>query len=349
MKVNVKLTCTALFVVLCCWSCTNDTEIPPPDVSHLRAPVTTLRFDQDLMDLDTATLAAGMATLEDTYGELANIYFTHIIPLRRGDLSPSEQTEVLKAFLTFPLIQEIDEAVQTQFPEAKLAEKELELEQALRYYHYYLPDAPLPDTLVTYLAQFELAGFLYGDGNLGVGLDFFLGPDYNYTDVDPREPIFSNYLARTYTPDHFTAKLMRLLIEDYLPRPRAGRLIDYIAYEGKILYLLDRVLPETPDSILHEVSTEEMAWLKDNEVRIYAHLQKEKQLYDTSADLIRKLTQPAPNSPGMPLASPGRAVNYLGRRIVEDYVQANPQVTMEALLRLDDGQALLAGARYKPK
>lgn len=349
MEVNAKLTVSTLLIVLSCWSCTREEELPPPDISNVTAPLEILRFDRSLMGLDTNQLAQGITSLDQAYGEFADVYFTHIIPLRRGDFSPQEQPDVLKAFLTFPLIKEIDGKIQEQFSEQALAEQQQALEQALRYYKFYLPAAPLPDTLVTYLAQFELAGFLYGDGNLAVGLDFFLGPDYDYESVDPREPIFSSYLTRSYTPEHLTTKLLRVLITDYLPAPRSGRLVDYLIYEGKILYLLKRVLPNTPDHVIHEVSTEEMDWLRENEIRIYAHLQKEKQFYETNADLIRKLTQPAPSSPGMPAESPGQAVNYLGEQIVAAYVKANPRVSMEELLRIEDGQAILAGARYKPK
>jgi hypothetical protein len=51
----------------------------------------------------------------------------------------------------------------------------------------------------------------------------------------------------------------------------------------------------------------------------------------------------------MPTESPGQAVNYLGKKIVEAFVKANPKVTMAQLLAIDDGQEVLAGARYKPK
>jgi len=51
----------------------------------------------------------------------------------------------------------------------------------------------------------------------------------------------------------------------------------------------------------------------------------------------------------MPTDSPGQAVNYLGKKIVEAYVKANPRVTMAQLLEISDGQKVLAGARYKPK
>lgn len=308
-----------------------------------------VRFDRELMALDTADLATGISQMEAKFPDFTDNYLRHIIPLRRGDFSPEEQLMMMKAFLTFPLIREVDSTILQKFPEAALEKQRKDFERALRYYKYYLPDAPRPDTLLTFFSQFELAAALYGDGDMAVGLEFFLGPDYDYQRVDPRETIFSNYLARTYTPEHMTEKLMRTLIEDRVPRPRGGRLIDYLIYEGKKMYLLEKVLPETADSIIQEVTTSQMEWLRNNEIPIYAHLQKENHLYSTDHALIKKYTQPSPSSQGMPSDSPGQAVNYLGKKIVEAFVKANPRVTMAQLLEIDDGQKVLAAARYKPK
>ncbi|WP_147930233.1 gliding motility protein GldB-related protein [Neolewinella aurantiaca] len=345
---NVKLSLLSLLSLLILWSCGED-ELPPPDISGLQSPVTLVRFDRGLMALDTADLAADLAELEEEYPDFTDTYLRFILPIRRGDFSPEEQNLMLKAFLTFPLITEVDSIIQQRFSAETLEEQRAAFEQALRYYRYYLPEAERPDTLLTFFSQFEVAAALYGENDIAVGLEFFLGPDYNYQQVDPRETIFSAYLARTYTPAHMTAKLMRTLIQEEVPSPHGGRLIDHLVYEGKKLYLLEKVLPYTPDSIIHEVSAEQMDWLINSEIAIYAHLQKEKMLYSTDATMIKKMTLPAPSSQGMPAESPGGAVNFLGKRIVEDYVKANPKVTMPELLALTDGQAILSGARYKPK
>lgn len=350
MNVNVKLMVGGLILAFCLCSCTEETaDFPIPDVSNMASNVEVLRFDRDLMAVDTNNVAAELNRLDREYGSFTKDFLRQVIPVRRGDFGPEEQQNILRAFIRYPLIQELDRRVQERFTDDQMAEQEAKLEQALRFFKFYLPQAEVPDTLVAYQSQLQYAAFLYGDGQLAIGLDFFLGPDFNYQTVDAREAIFSDYLALSYTPDHLTEKLMRILIEDYVPRPRSGRLVDYILYEGKKLFLLDRVLPKTPDHILHEITEEQMTWLERNEIAIYAQLQKDKQFYSTDPGLARKLTQPAPYSQGMPRESPGQAVNYLGRKIVESYVQANPQVTMEELMAIEDGQELLEGARYKPR
>jgi hypothetical protein len=219
----------------------------------------------------------------------------------------------------------------------------------MAYYQYYFPDAVTPDTLVTFMSQFEYAGFLYGNNQLAVGLDMYLGPNYDYQSISPAEPIFSNYLTRTYTPDHLPVKLSQLLIEEELTEPEQGRLIDYMIYNGKKLYLLDLLLPKTPDSLKLEITADQTTWLANNETPVYIYLQSQELLFETDTRKYRKYIDPSPNSPGMPKGAPGRSANYIGWKIVEQWIKNNPQATIKDLLAIQDGQRILAESRYKPR
>ncbi|NJB87135.1 hypothetical protein GGR26_002912 [Lewinella marina] len=349
MKVSNYLFLPLLFLTFT--SCSE--EPPPPDVSDIEVDLTVLRFDQALTQLDTSDLPAELERLDDTYGSFTDAFFTHLVPVRRGDFSAEEGQNVLRAYLEYPLTRVVDSTVAEHFsPEgggAQVPQMVEDFRQGLRYFRHYLPDAPLPDTLVTFNTHFELAAFLYGEGQIAVGLEFFLGPDFDYALVNPEEPIFSDYLAQSYTPAHFTGKLLRVLVEDRFPPPRSGRLIDYLIYEGKKLYLLELLQPATPDHVVYEVTEEQMDWLRDNETPIYAYLQREDILYSTDVNRINKYTRPAPYTPGMPVESPGGAVNYLGRQIVAAYMAAHPEVSLTELMEMTDGQEILRGARYKPR
>lgn len=342
----------ALVVALA--SCTNEPAVPRPDLSGTDVDLTVLRFDRALAEVDTSAAGGGaagaMSRLGGAFGDFTAVYFTHLIPLRRGDLSPAEQRAAFRAYLDYPLRQRVSQLVSQRFPDDRVDELADAVRRGLQHYAYYLPDSPVPDTLVTFESTFELAAFLYGDNNLAVGLDFFLGPDFDYAALNPEETIFSDYLTRTYTPEHLPGKALRALLDDRLPRPRAGRLLDYLVYEGKKLYALRHLLPAAPDHVVFEVSPEEMGWLRENETQIYAYLQREELLYSTDAARIRKYTQPGPSTQGMPPESPGGAVNYLGYRIVSAWMAAHPGADWAAdLFPLTDGQQLLTQARYKPR
>ncbi len=350
MKVSVLYPSISLLLVFLLSACADDGP-PPPDVSEVPVDLTVLRFDREITALDTNRLGAELQRLDGEYGSFTDIYFTHLVPVRRGDFSPEEGEQVLQAYLDYPLTGFVDSVVTEKFPGGGAQVKSMvdDFEQSLRYYQHYLPEAPVPDTLVLYDTHFELAAFLYGEGELAAGLDFFLGPDFDYAQVNSQEPIFSNYLSESYTPAHFAGKLLRVLIEDRYPQPRSGRMIDYLIYEGKKLYLLEKLMPYAPKHVVYEVTEEQMDWLRDNETPIYAYLQQEELLFSTDVNKINKYTRPAPYTPGMPQESPGGAVNYLGRQVVAAYLQQHPDVTIPELMAMEDGQEILRGARYKPR
>lgn len=343
----------AIFILLLCTACGEESaEIP--DVEHLKKPLLVRHFEQDLFQLDTTQIAREAARLDATYPGFTDIFFRYVIPLRRGDFAPQEQEDILKAYLNYPLSQELYRLSQEQFANwparatSRLQSSHTDLTTAMAFFRYYLPEATVPDTVVTFVSQFEFAGFLYGDNKLAIGLDMFLGPDFDYKTVSTTDPIFSSYLTRTYTPPHLATKMMQLLIEDQTEDPAGGRLIDYLINNGKKLYLLDKVLPNTPDSIKLEMTATQVEWLAENEAQVYIFLQSEELLYETDTRKFRKYIDPSPNSPGMPAAAPGRSANYLGWKIVAAWMQQHPEASINELLSISDGQRILEESRYKP-
>lgn len=320
--------------------------VPPVDPSAV--PLTVRHFERDLFAVDSTTdYAAHLADLRARYPEFSAVYFRYGIPLLRGDFSPAEQADVLRAFVEYPLSREVYQRSQRVFSDWRSTQATLQT--GLANFGYYFPELELPDTLVTFVSQFQYAGFQYGSGQLAAGLDMHLGSDFDYAAVSPTEPIFSDYLTRTYTPEHLPGKMLQLLIEEQVPEPESGRLIDYMVANGKKMYLLDLVFPETPDSLLFEMTAAQLAWLADNETEIYVYLQSEELLYETDLRQYRKYIEPSPNSPGMPEGAPGRSANWLGMRIVRAFVRNNPNVPLADLLAITDGQEILTRSRFKPR
>ena len=339
--------CAILLLLFLTPACESERELPdlsetPPVDLEVR------RFERELFALDTARLATELAQLRAAYPAFSDVYFRYLIPLERGDFSPEEQLLVLRSFLADTLTRALNDLVQETYPD--LRQLETELEESLRYLRYYLPGVPLPQDLTTFVSQFQYAGFLYGDNQLAVGLDLFLGPEFDYARVDPQAPIFSRYLTRTYDRQHLTAKLMRLLVEDLIPQPDNGRLLDYMIQNGKQLYLLDQVLPLTPDSVKLEVTAEQVDWLAENEFQLWLFLNNEELIYSTDIQQFRKLIEESPNAgTRLPAEAPGRAANWLGWRIVRGYMERNPEATVADMLAVRDAQAFLEASGYRPR
>ena len=81
---TLQVTLALLLLTFLC-TCGPAPEPPPPDVSHINAPLTVVRFDRAVMDLDTNNIAQAVQDLDNEYGEFADLYLRNITPVPRAD------------------------------------------------------------------------------------------------------------------------------------------------------------------------------------------------------------------------------------------------------------------------
>ena len=112
---------------------------------------------------------------------------------------------------------------------------------------------------------------------------------------------------------------------------------------------MDHLLPYTQDSIIIEYTEDQLNWCDENQIQIWAYFLKEDLFYETDNNKINKLVNPAPNHPNMPPEAPGRTGNYIGWKIVEAFMQRQPDMTLSDLVAYEDEQKILEISKYKPR
>lgn len=328
-------------------SCTEDKR-PLPDVSDVEAPLSVLRFEQDLFQLDTTNLATALSTLAEKYPEFAELYSARILEAGPIGEMTAEQLEYFKGFITSPVYRAVYDTTQLVFPDLK--EVEEELQQSLRYFRYYFPKAQAPERLITFNSAFNYACIIFGENDLGASLDMFLGPEFDYQRYSPGAPIFSNYLVRTYNKDHLVASILRVLLDDLFGNPSGTRLLDEMIHRGKKLYVLDQLMPHAVDTVKFRTTAAQQTWLVENELNLWTHLLTEDLLYNSRYQDIRKLIEPSPSgAPILPEDSPGEAANYIGYLIVKQFMAQNADLPLSELLVYNDTQEILEKSKYKPR
>ncbi|MBI5916638.1 MAG: hypothetical protein HY842_14770 [Bacteroidetes bacterium] len=335
----------AIFLCVSACECGKGKDIP--DVSGIPVQVEIKRFEQDLFALDSNNIEAGLAQLEAKYPEFAPIFFGQILGSTDSTIAPEGHHEYVRGFVTHPAVRKLYDTCQVVFPDVAALQRDFE--QAFRFFKYYFPTQPLSGEVVTYVSEYTVGGFLFGENSIGAGLDFYLGEGYPYLQYNPSNANFSQYLVRTFNKDHLVAKSMRMLVQDILGQPKGSRMIDHMIHNGKELYLLDRLLPYASDSVRLEFTQKQVDWCNDNEANIWAYFLSEKLLYSTDWNVFRKFVEHSPNSPGMPEEAPGRTANWLGWQIVKAFMEKNPGTSTEQLVALTDAQFILDKSKYKPR
>ena len=334
-----------IFLVGVLQSCGLDQSNDIPDISDISIDTKLRRFESDLFAIDTNNMAMALQNLKSQYPEFGTIFFDNILRSSDPRIAPEGEEAFIKGFINHPSLEYLYDTCQVIYPNLDQIEKDFE--SAFQFYKYYFPDQPVPD-VTTFLSEYTIGAFIYGENSLACGLDFFLGENYPYANLNPQNPNFSSYLTRTFNRDHLVAKTLQPLIEDMVGAPRGTRMLDHMVNNGKKLYLLDKLLPHHPDSVVMEVSGEQIEWLKDNELEMWAYFLKENLLYSTEWQNIRKFVEYSPHSPGMPPEAPGRTANWVGWKIVEAFMKNRPETSMDQLLTMTDAQKIMDGSKYKP-
>lgn len=225
------------------------------------------------------------------------------------------------------------------------------LGEAFARYHASFPDRDIPE-VYTLITDFSFGIFNFrndaGKDALGIGLEMFCGNTELFDQLSIQNPNFSSYANRTFNSRHLAEKIMTSLARDALTGPATNKVLDNLLYQGKILYLVKKWLPRTEDTILFEYTAPQMAWVKSNELDMWRYLLSEKLLYKVSGKSVADLCEPAPHTQGMPPEAPGRAANYIGYKIISQYMK-KMGVSDQALSLNTNYDRLLKESNYKPR
>ena len=188
---------TSIFILL--QACVGDKVKEIPDVQSIDPKLRIIRFDQALANLDTNDIANEWPAMFEEYPDFSPIFFNQVMDMRQSDPNDSLYQELITGFLKSPQVRRLMDTVQLVYGD--LGETKNTLEQAMQFYQFYFPEAQVP-RLYTYTSEYSYAAFVADPDIWAVGLDFFLGADYEY--YDPT--FFPRYIKRTMNKAHLPVR-----------------------------------------------------------------------------------------------------------------------------------------------
>lgn len=238
---------------------------------------------------------------------------------------------------------ELEVAVQNKFPD--FSNQQEKLKSLLQHLKFYLPDFAPPREIVTLVSQVDYRNkVIASDSLLLVSLDNYLGPDHEfYKGVQ-------NFIRQNFKPDQIVQDAARAYGEKNIPESKSRTLIGQMIFYGKLLYLKDRVLPESTDAAKIGYKTEEMQWAEANEYQIWKYFVDRELLYSTDPELQKDFLDPAPFTKfGLKLdnESAPRLGRFIGWQIVRAFAERNDGVLLSKLLTLKP-EKIFKQSNYKP-
>jgi len=321
----------AIFILQACG--TSSSKGPKIDKSKLvNMDVKIHRYEKALAEADTNNFLSDISKIQSEF------------PLFLGtNKYTKEQLEPLYEYVADTQIIALSNAVLKMYPDLDLQEKQLS--DAFSRYHYFFPNKVIPKVYSYVSNLYYQEPIIFDDTVAIISLDVYLGDDFSAY----RSLGIPYYKIRRMTEDYIVIDVMKAMyINELASRKNQRTLVDRMVSAGKLLYYLDAVLPEIPDSLKIGYTSKQMDWVTANKANVWAFLVDNEMFYSADYKTQTKLLQDGPFTTGFTNNSPPRLGIWLGWQIVRSYMDSNPNITLSAMLQNTDNQAIFNQSGYKP-
>ena len=223
--------------------------------------------------------------------------------------------------------------------------------ELFKRYHHHFPSKSLP-IVVTYVdgypptAESGLDQVFISPRFLGIGMHYFLGPEFAYYPPD-----LPKYIRRRCNTLHLPSVVAHKIAEVTVPDPDLAAnpvLIDFVISAGIKQYMIDQLLgPQVSDSLKLFYTTEQIEWADYYEGKAFKDMMPD--FYEIEATKLRRYLEDSPFTSQLNRGSAPRLGQYLGYKIVQKFMKEHPEVTLEELVKRTDYQKIFQAAKYRPQ
>ena len=243
-----------------------------------------------------------------------------------------------------PIWREVFQEVEKKYK--NFGTQQSEIEDLFKHVKYYFPTVKTPQIYTAIGEMDYLYKSIYANDKLVIALEMYLGKDHKFYTSEFPEYIRQNFEERQMLPD-----IVSSFAYGVLPIPKDKDLVSLMINSGKELYLKDILLPEYSDAERIGYSEDQIKWSKENESYIWEYFVNDKLLYSTDSKLANRFINVAPFSKfylEIDNESPGRIGQWVGWQIVRSFMENNPKVTIQDLIKMNE-KDIFELSKYKPK
>lgn len=331
IKTMYRSVIALLFLFIAC-SCSAQKSSPYENSS----PIPVKRFDQELYRLTGEQGEEEDARLLREYPEMFEVFGKGVLNMQ----SPNQPGffNKLRSYFSEPALRGLYRDALAEYD--SIGDIQSELGYAFACLKELFPDKETPDIYM------HVSGFnqnvLVGENVLSLSIDKYLGSDYS--------------LYREFFQPYQRIRMQRANVsQDYLKGwimsefPFAGKelvLLDRMIYEGKILYLLSRLLPDREPEQLLGFTTEELQWCRKYEKDIWKRIVEQKHLYTPDRITTNRYLDETPAT-FLADEAPGYIGNWIGWQIVSGYIDQTKD-NVQVFMNNANAQEILSRSKYNP-
>ena len=343
------LTILYIICVAALSSCGNKSA--QPDTSNIQLEMQIVRFEQDFFSMDTTDINAAMENLRVKHHDFSNDFVLRILGLEGVDTA-NWGAAIKQFYHDYKPIYDSTRLLEEDIMNALGKTKD-----GLKNLKYYFPAYRLPDQFITFIGPVDAfaSGPTGGSGDiitsfaLGIGLQLHLGANSSIYNSEQGMQLYPTYISRKFTPDYILVNCMKNTIDDLFPPIKQGAsLLDVFVDHGKRMYLLDLFLPNTEDTLKLGYSAAQLTGAEKNEGLLWNYFLENNLLYETDPFKLRSFINDGPSTMEFGEGSPGFISLFIGRRIIQQYMDKHPETSPNTLLTMDV-KKIFSESKYKPR
>lgn len=309
------------------------------DISDIDITIDIKRLDKDIFQVEIDSIHKEIPRLNEKYGEFFKIYNQRVINI--GSSNSKAYPDNLKAFRSDYGVNEARKKVQEKYPD--LDDLEEKLTRGFKHYRYYFPEKQIP-AVYSFLGGFNQS-IVIADSVIAIGLDKYLGRDCEIYDKMGWEEYRQKNMYREKIP---TDCMKSWAKTEWVFNDSTDNVLSNMLYNGKLLYFTRAMYPNAHDTLIAGFTKKELEWCQANEKHMWEYLIDKDILYSTDYMTINKMVNPAPFTSGFPRQSPGQAINWLGWKIIDTYMERKSGTDLKKLMNESDYQKILSVSKYHP-
>ncbi len=309
------------------------------DVSDIEVQIEFVRVEQKLAEAKSvADIKTVNRDLINSCGELYEFYMYELlqVPVEHDSIG-----EYLWYFQTDPVIREVNEDIRKKFED--ISGLEDQVVDMFKHLRFHLDSAPVPKQVITYNSAFRF-GVTSSDQQVGIGLDMYLGGS-NRNIAQLVE--FPQYMKAKMDEEYLPVDIAHSWIINNILNGQPGEtFLSYMVHYGKLLYVVDAMLPDLADHLKIRYTQSEYEFGIVSEFDIWEFLVDMDWIYSSEIKVLMRYFHDAPTTVDIE-GSPDRIGQFMGWQMVRQYMEKNPEVTVSDLVEETNESKILKA--YKPE
>jgi len=322
--IDLRLLFLAILLTILCSSCEND---------RLKINVSEVNVKLNFINADSmfynSTISRRLVLNRNFKQSFPDLYlYTFSKGLKINTSVDSIFSNQLTTFYKDPYVNKLEREIQVNFK--LLSIEKQEITEAMKHLKFHFTKMNIPNNIIFFNSLFSYNSKAT-DTDIGIGLEWYLGIDNNLIKKTSIPGLYE-YLKNGMDRKYLVRDVIYQWVYSQIQAPTDSKFAEDMVSWGKLLYFIEAALPEKDKALILRYSPEKFKWAEENEKRIWKYFVEQKLLFKSDELIKLGYFNEAPNTRGLPKESPDRLGQYIGWKMVKNYMNKNSELPLEKLV-----------------